>query len=542
MADDTALAQELSTQNLVHWFLKKGVLLSSDVLHEKELLPLSKEELLEILISMKRNHISVLTKDLLFLYRSGKAADFHGKDLEALRYQRETTKQSTGYEKMLALLKEEKFIAPPPPPEPTEQEVPSVEILFNYKENQKKREVMDFVAHYNARYTSLRSFLMRRQEVENLISISNLKKKKERETVSIIGIVSDVRFTKNHNLMMTLEDPTGTIHVMVNKNKPDLFQQCRDIVHDEVIAVIGVPGDNVLFSTNVLWPDVPMVNELKKAEKEEYAVFFSDIHVGSKFFLREEFMKAINWLRGEIGNEEQKRIASLGRYVFVVGDLVDGVGVYPGQETELTHPDIYQQYEECAQLLSLVPGNKVLIISPGNHDALRLAEPQPKLGQDVAKLFYEMKNARLCTNPSLVNIAATPHFEGFNILLYHGYSYDYYAQNVDSLREQKAYDKPDTIMRFLLRKRHLAPVHTSTLFIPDVDHDYLVIDKVPDIFVSGHIHTSSVSLYRNVQLICSSCWQDTTPFQEKVGHHPTPARLPIINLKTREIKILKFTL
>ena len=33
---------------------------------------------------------------------------------------------------------------------------------------------------------------------------------------------------------------------------------------------------------------------------------------------------------------------------------------------------------------------------------------------------------------------------------------------------------------------------------------------------------------------------DQTSFQEKVGHHPEPSRVPIVNLKTREMKILKF--
>jgi len=91
-----------------------------------------------------------------------------------------------------------------------------------------------------------------------------------------------------------------------------------------------------------------------------------------------------------------------------------------------------------------------------------------------------------------------------------------------------------------LQRRHLAPTHKSTLYIPDVKRDPLVISSVPDFFLTGHIHKSSVSNYRNVTMICSSCWQSKTTFQEKVGHHPEPCRVPIINLQTREVKILKF--
>jgi len=112
--------------------------------------------------------------------------------------------------------------------------------------------------------------------------------------------------------------------------------------------------------------------------------------------------------------------------------------------------------------------------------------------------------------------------------------------NVDSIRGKGGYDRADLIMKFLLKRRHLAPTHTSTLFVPYTDVDPLFIDIVPDFFVTGHIHKSTVSKYRNVTLISGSCWQSKTDFQEKVGHHPEPCRVPIVNLQTREAKILKF--
>ena len=41
-------------------------------------------------------------------------------------------------------------------------------------------------------------------------------------------------------------------------------------------------------------------------------------------------------------------------------------------------------------------------------------------------------------------------------------------------------------------------------------------------------------------MISGSCWQGQTKFQEKLGHNPQPGRVPIVNLKTREVKVLKF--
>ena len=45
---------------------------------------------------------------------------------------------------------------------------------------------------------------------------------------------------------------------------------------------------------------------------------------------------------------------------------------------------------------------------------------------------------------------------------------------------------------------------------------------------------------KGVTMISCSCWQGKTTFQEKLGHKPEPARLPIVNLRTREIKVLRF--
>ena len=176
----------------------------------------------------------------------------------------------------------------------------------------------------------------------------------------------------------------------------------------------------------------------------------------------------------------------------------------------------------------------------GNHDALRIAEPQPIFHKEFAKSLYEMDNVIMVTNPSVVNIHSSKDFEGFNVLMYHGYSFDYYINNVDELRNNGGYDKPDLVMKFLLQRRHLAPSHTSTLFIPDSEEDNLIIDKIPDFFIAGHIHKSGVTQYNGVTIICGSCFQDRTIFQTRVGHHPEPGRVPVVNLKTREIKIMRF--
>ncbi len=415
----------------------------------------------------------------------------------------------------------------------------SVEVVYSYDELPKKRECSDFVSYFNARFRSIQNMLVSRPELKNITAISRLKFVKEKEFCSFIGMIYDKQVTKNGNIIIKLEDQTGSVNVLVNKTKPALFNLAKDLVFDEVIGVSGSSsGKELVFVNNILLPDIPS-SELKKSNEEAYAVFISDLHVGSKQFLSEEFSRFVKWINGQTGSNEQKEIARKTKYVFITGDIVDGVGIYPAQDEELEITDIYEQYGKCADLLRQLPRDKKIIISPGNHDSMRISEPQPALYGEIPLPILNLPNVYLVSNPAMVNIDRTENFSGFDVLLYHGYSFDYYIANVESIRTKGGYDRADLVMKFLLQRRHLAPAHSSTLYLPD-SFDNLVISRVPDIFVTGHIHKASVSSYKHTTLISSSCWQSKTSFQERMGHHPQPARVPVVNLKTREVKILKF--
>ena len=78
-------------------------------------------------------------------------------------------------------------------------------------------------------------------------------------------------------------------------------------------------------------------------------------------------------------------------------------------------------------------------------------------------------------------------------------------------------------------------------YTPIENEDALLIKEIPDILTTGDLHKPEVSDYNGILLIASSCWQSITPFEEKVGNHPDPCKVPILNLKTREIKILDFS-
>ncbi|MFH1771085.1 MAG: metallophosphoesterase [archaeon] len=415
-----------------------------------------------------------------------------------------------------------------------------VRVIKNYTKPSKKRVVADFVNFFTARFKSLEKMIKIRPEMKGLVSIGKLKLKTEKDSVSVIGMIREKTITKNNNIILKVEDLSGQTNVLIHKNNADYYDIGKDLVLDEVIGVVGSLGQNIIFANLIVFPDVSLNKEFKKGPKEHYAVFISDMHVGSTFFLRKEFEKFISWINGDLGTKEQRETAKKTKYVFITGDLVEGVSVYPGQEENLETKDIILQYEDLAQYLRKIPSDKKLIICSGNHDAGRIAEPQPPVHKDFAKAIWDLPNVMILSNPSMVNIDSDEDFSGLDVLLYHGYSLIYYANNVPSIRAAGGQKKADLIMKFLLQKRHLAPTHESNMYIPDAEEDPLVIDRVPDVFVTGHIHRATAAQYRNITLLNTSCWGAVTEDQEKRGLEPQPARTFVLNIQTRKVSIINF--
>jgi len=544
----------MNKSELVLNLLKRDYLVSPDFFEdfkEEDLKNISAEQI------FGNDKPTVLDKNLLFLIKNNLNIDINWKEFEQSKVTFEKGKDKKIYQTFLDIfyydISEKKkkkidlILEAVKKPQPIEKFVdekegdyPNVVVLDSYKEELKKREVQDFVSYFRVRYEAIKKILQSRRELQNVISINRALNKNGRDNSVLIGLIYDKRITKNGNLMLNLEDPTGHINLIINKNRGDLFKLGQSLVLDEVIGIEGIVSNNFVFVNNLFLPDIPVGKELKKADDESYAIFTADLHVGSNMFFEEDFLKFIDWLNGDYGDKNQKEIASKVKYLFIVGDLIDGVGIFPNQDKELFIQDVNLQYEKCAEFLGKIRKDIKMIICPGNHDALRISEPQPALDEHFAKSLYDLKNITFVTNPSLVNIHASKNFNGFNVLLYHGYSFQYFADNVEEIRINGGNDRSDLIMKLLLQKRHLAPTHASSLYIPNTTEDSLVIKSIPDFFVSAHMHRTSTTDYKNVTLISCGCWQGQTPFMEKMGIHPDPSRISLVNLKTREIKILKF--
>jgi DNA polymerase II small subunit len=60
----------------------------------------------------------------------------------------------------------------------------------------------------------------------------------------------------------------------------------------------------------------------------------------------------------------------------------------------------------------------------------------------------------------------------------------------------------------------------------------MVVDPVPDVMHSGHVHTFGELNYRGTLLVNSGTWQAQTSFQSNMGLEPTPSIIPVIDLST----------
>jgi len=415
--------------------------------------------------------------------------------------------------------------------------IPNVKVLSSNIIPYKKIEVRDFISHFKSRYNFLKEILMERPDLTNLISIDKIGNSRD---AAVIGLVSSKRITKNKNLLLEIEDLTGKITALINHDKEDLFEKAKEIVLDDVLAFKCSAGRDILYVNDVIFPDCH-IPEKKNCLEEVYALFISDIHIGSNMFLEENFSRFLDWLNGIGCTEEQREKVRKVRYLFITGDSVDGVGIFPGQEEFLDIKNVEDQYKKLVSFLERVPKYINIIICPGQHDAVRVPEPQPPLDEEFAEPVTKLENVFLVTNPALIEIGGSNKSEGFKVLMYHGASMHGWVEEIEDLRVNNGHHNPAKIVEHLLKHRHLAPIHSLTTYVPDENNDPMIIRQVPDIITTGDLHKTDIDLYNNILIICSSCWQSITPFEEKVGNQPDPCKVPMLNLKTREIKIIDFS-
>lgn len=383
--------------------------------------------------------------------------------------------------------------------------------------------IEDFTNYFRSRYNILRKIIVGRSDFKMCTPIEKAMDY-ERET-NIVGMVYDKKTTKNGHTILEIEDETGICSVFIGKDSP---LQNELFVNDEVIGVSGRStgksgrnGDGLFIADKIYRPDVPAANKWKPNDNVSSIAFLSDIHIGSKEFLRNNWEKMITWLKH---NAEDKEI----NYLVLPGDVVDGIGAYPDQEKDLEIMDIYKQYEALSEYLKEIPDHMKIVLHPGNHDACRLAEPQPALNEMFTKTFDS--NIYLTGNP--INLLV----EGRVVTSYHGKSIDDWIAGVRGM----SYDDPIAVMKQMVVRRHMAPMYGARNALAPEKKDYLAIEQIPDIFVSGHVHGAGWMEYRGVRMINASTWQAQTDYQKQHNFNPDPGVMPMVHLGTGAVTMKNF--
>ena len=385
-------------------------------------------------------------------------------------------------------------------------------------------KVGDFLRLFRSKFDLLSSMLKERHNL-NPITIANLKKVSKNENVDLIGMVNKKWVTKNQHVAFEVEDLEAKCVVLIMNKEKELMNRGEHVLEDNVVGIKGVKiGDDFIIIKDIFWPDLP--NRPMKTINEEVLIGgISDLHIGSALFYEEAFTKFLGYINGNgLTGKDLERVGKI-QYLFVSGDNVAGVGVYPGQFDELLIKDLYAQYKKFEDLMLQIPEYIQVFICPGQHDAVRRAEPQPAVPNEFVPRLSKLKNFHFVSSPSWIEV------EGFKNLMYHGASIHDLISSVSFLEMSK----PQDGMVELLKKRDLMPKYGGkNPYVPE-RKDYMVVKEVPDIVWIGDMHHNGYANYRCTTVINSGTWEAQTDFQRKMGHAPTPGIFTTLNLKDRSI-------
>ncbi len=331
-------------------------------------------------------------------------------------------------------------------------------------------------------------------------------------------------------ILLEIEDESGTSTAFVYKRyDPRVYEILIKAPLDIVVGLkIFVTKKGNLIVKDVIPPKVKSRFDERLGEPI-YTLFISDLHVGSKKFNYDVFDRFIEIIRGIDVGEQVKNIIRRLKYIIIAGDLVDGIGVYQGQESEVNILNIEDQYKEAYNLLKKVPNHIKVLIIPGNHDASRSALPQPPIFKNIAKKFYEDNQFIMLGNP--VNVS----LHGVNILIYHGDFIQDILTTVPGLQNGDI----GSATNILLTYSHLAPqLGLSTKIAPE-PKDHLIINDGVHVLHFGHTHKFNISKHMGILTINSGTFQNQTKYQKIMKIEPDIGFLTFLNLINLEPQVVR---
>ena len=202
-------------------------------------------------------------------------------------------------------------------------------------------------ALFASRFAKMKQIISARPEAKKLRTIGNVAKMSGSDNdVFVCGLVAK-KSTGPDSVKIVLEDTTGSLEAWVFEE--GIRTEAEMLLLDQFVMIrIGRAKNNRFVVKELVLPGIPG-HTINHSETESFAVFISDLHVGSDFFMEEAFLEFVSWLSST--DQVAKRV----RFVVIGGDLVDGVGIYPNQDRGLVYQTVEEQLRRAEALLSQIP-------------------------------------------------------------------------------------------------------------------------------------------------------------------------------------------
>jgi len=396
--------------------------------------------------------------------------------------------------------------------EPLVEVVPECQVLFDPTTRiSPTTDSSGYVKMFRNRIERMSSIIRSRPDFFQIEKLNAIKTPSSGKKVlaKVVGLVVSKRVSGEY-VSLTLEDDTGYLRLMCTD---EAVRKAGEVLVDEFVLVEVESMPRGYYARNIYHPDVPERSKKLGAEKV-YALFVSDLRIGSPDFDEEAFQRMIDWINGDLG--EVDVVSRIG-YLVLNGDLVENPLAKDGR---LNARGLDENYEFLADCIARIRRKLMVLVVPGEMDATRIALPQPAIIRRYAKRLHEMKNVVMLGNPSIVKI------HGVTTLLFHGQSLDEVFRQLQSVSTSK----PTAGMKALLRARHVAPTFGGLTPLAPEKEDLLIVEDEPDIMHCGHTGLPDEDVYRGTLLLSTPSWSMKTKSMLK-----GQGRAALVNLSTFEV-------
>ena len=384
-----------------------------------------------------------------------------------------------------------------------------------------------FVDYFNDRYRQLEMLIKKKYPHHKYVRYDTIS---EKDGTHYVFMRARSIVQKKNSYHITWDSPQGTFFTVILKQST-LKKNVEILLNDVCVGLKILIKNSRCFVKEIYWPgyETEKINSViqynHKADSDvlghgSWVLVLSDIHIGSKQFFPDQFNRLIDYCNSN----------KLLKYVLIVGDIVEGVGIYPNQIKNLVHHTVHEQYLQMASYFKRLRGDIEIYACPGNHDYVPLSQPQVF---NKSFLKYFPKNTTLIPNPALFKL------EGRTIAMYHGASMDILVANIEKFE----YSRPLQLMKHYMRMGHLAPSYGLKNVNLPLKRDAHVLTVKPEIFLTGHIHCYAIEKSGGTLYINAGTWQKPTAFMKRmnIGEEVQPCQGIFFNLKnTKEYVVVNF--